>query len=366
MPELPTLGPKEPKKSPLGQVFLIAVVAGVAAGGGYWFARRGVPAPAGSSPVAPSGAVALAQPSPAPSDDLGKGAAERPPSSPPPAAEPAPAADPEQPLRQAGLRHASVRVDGPLETTLVGAVGAEVGPSLTQVITRTLVWWIDVPGDLLKGDTLDVLFEERVGEEPVVHAVRFRSGKNDRTYQVYRFKAAGDEFARFYAPDGEELELRLQDSPLDSYEQITSLLKDGRRHKGVDFKAPVGTPVKAPFSGTITRKNWNWRGNGNCIELTEAGGLRRKALFLHLSELPGSVRPGRRVAKGEVLAQSGNTGRSFAPHLHYQLMSASDRVLDPFDSHQTYRRSLPPEQKAALDAEIRRLDALMARSLAGN
>ena len=51
--------------------------------------------------------------------------------------------------------------------------------------------------------------------------------------------------------------------PLDSWEQITSLLKDGRQHKGVDFKTPVGTPVKATFDGTITRKNWSSAATGN-------------------------------------------------------------------------------------------------------
>ncbi len=80
--------------------------------------------------------------------------------------------------------------------------------------------------------------------------------------------------------------MRLENSPLDDYEQVTSLLRDGRRHKGVDFKAAVGTPVKAPFTGVVKRKNWNFSSNGNCLELEELGGKRRRALFLHLSELP--------------------------------------------------------------------------------
>jgi len=72
-----------------------------------------------------------------------------------------------------------------------------------------------------------------------------------RTYEAYRFQPAGAPFARFYTPGGEDLERRLVPSPLDSWEQITSLLKDGRKHKGVDFKTPVGSPVKATFDGTI-------------------------------------------------------------------------------------------------------------------
>lgn len=280
-------------------------------------------------------------------------------------AAPAPVAAPD-PLKKAGLRYAAVRIDGPLETSLVTAVGKELGAALTQVVTRSLVWWVSVPGDLRKGDAIDVLFEERAGEEPVVHAVRFVSGKFEKTFQAFRFKPTGEPFARFYQPSGEELEQRIQDSPLDSYEQITSLLKDGRKHKGVDFKTPINSPVKATFAGTITRKNWGFHGNGNCFELTENGG-KKKAFFLHLTELPKTLQVGRHVAKGEVLASSGNTGHSFAPHLHYQLMScANDKVLDPFEVHPTYRRALPPAQKPTLDAEISRMTALMSQKMAGN
>jgi murein DD-endopeptidase MepM/ murein hydrolase activator NlpD len=134
----------------------------------------------------------------------------------------------------------------------------------------------------------------------------------------------------------------------------------------VDFKVAVGTPVKAPFTGVIKRKNWNFSGNGNSLELEELDGKRRRALFLHLSELPKSLRPGARFSTGQVLAHSGNSGRSFAPHLHYQLMTQDDRVVDPFDSHRRVRRSLPAEQRPALEAEVRRLDSLLSPPVAGN
>jgi len=161
------------------------------------------------------------------------------------------------------------------------------------------------------------------------------------------------------------LELRLQDAPLDDYEQVTSMIRDGRRHKGVDFKTSVGSRVRATFDGVVTRKNWHFRVNGNCLEVTESGGNHRRALFLHLSELPKSLHVGLAVKKGEVIATSGNSGHSFAPHLHYQLMLGETHVLDPFTSHPTYRRSLPATSKAAFDAETRRLDALLAVAVAG-
>jgi murein DD-endopeptidase MepM/ murein hydrolase activator NlpD len=268
-------------------------------------------------------------------------------------------------LKQSGVRFISVSIDGPLERSLVASNGRDLGQALAQVVTRTLVWWISVPADLRKGDKMDILFEARATEEPVVHALRFTSARAAKTFRGYRFKPPGSTFARYYQPEGDEVELRLRDAPLDDYEQVTSHVKDGRHHKGVDFKTPVSSKVKATFDGSITRRNWNFRGNGNCLEVTESGGQHRKALFLHLSEVPKTVQAGNRVAKGQVIAASGNSGHSFAPHLHYQLMNG-ERVLDPFTSHEVYRRSIKVEEKPALEAEIARLDRLMAVALAGN
>jgi murein DD-endopeptidase MepM/ murein hydrolase activator NlpD len=258
-----------------------------------------------------------------------------------------------------------VRVDGPLESALVAAAGRETGPALAQVIKRVLVWWVKVPGDLRKGDTLDLVYEPRPGEEPMVDAVRLQSGKFGRTFEAYRFKPAGGQFARFYGPEGDDLELRLDPSPLDSWEQITSLLKDGRRHKGVDFKTPVGTPVKATFDGTVTRKNWFFRGNGNSLEITASAPPHNRGLFLHLSELPRTLTVGTRVSRGEVIAHSGNSGHSFAPHLHYQLMSPSDRILDPFDVHPTHKVSLAASDKPALTEQVAKWRLLMTPQMAG-
>ncbi|NNC16874.1 M23 family metallopeptidase, partial [Corallococcus exiguus] len=272
---------------------------------------------------------------------------------------------PTDPVKAAGLERVSIRIEGPLETALVQASDSTVGPALAQVVTRTLVWWVRVPGEILRGDTLDVLFQRRPNEEPLVYAVRFVSGKTGQTHRAYRFTPAGEVNSRYYLPGGDELELRMEKSPIDSYEQITSLLRDGRGHKGVDFRAPVGTTVRAPFAGVIKRKNWNFGSNGNCIELVETGGKGRRALFLHLAELPRTVQPGMRVNAGQVLAQSGNTGHSFAPHLHYQLMLGENRVLDPFDQHKTFRASLAAAQKGAFDTEVQRLDGLLGTSVAG-
>ena len=369
MPDMPTLGDSE-KKSPIAQVAVIAAIVGTIAGLGYWVTHR-----PGATPVEP---VTEAAP-PAPVVDApaaganGAPIAAADPGAPIANAAPMPSAAPAMPLPPApegkthsGPRTLSVSIAGPMETAIVGQVGREVGGPLTQVINRSLVWWVKVPGDLLKGDSLSAVFEECEGQEPLVHAVRFTSRKFGKTFEAFRYQGKGEAHAKFFQLDGTSLEEHLTDAPIDDYEQITSLLRDGRRHKGVDFKAPVGTPVRATFDGVIARKNWNFRGNGNSIELQESGGQGRTALYLHLSEIPKSVKVGDSVKRGQPFAKSGNTGHSFAPHLHYQLMKGS-AVIDPFESHKTARASLPSEDRAGFDGAVAHFKALMpAETVAGN
>lgn len=345
---LPTLGPPS-RSRPLAAIVAGVLLVGGLGGGLLMKARqRALLEAEAKAQAARAAAQAAAAAAAETGDDAGK----------------SPGAGPSA-LEKSGMKRMVVRMNGPLEKNIVSAVGRTVGLPLTQVVVRALVWWVNVPGDFRKGDVVEVLYEERAGEEPLVHAVRFKSGKLAQRYRAYRFAPFGQRFPRYYQPDGSELELRLDDSPLDEYEQITSLLRDGRGHRGVDFKAPSNTPVRATFDGTITRRTWAFKMNGNSLEVREDGGDQRTAMFLHLAEVSAEMHPGVKVKRGQVIAQSGNTGHSFAPHLHYQLSAPGHPVLDPFDTSPTSRRSLGPDQKGAFEAEVRRLDALLDAGKAG-
>jgi len=233
-------------------------------------------------------------------------------------------------------------------------------------VNRLLIWDLQVARDGRKGDRVEVLWAPPApaapglpaAGEPVVTALRYASSKLGGVVAAYRYEPQGARWPRYYRADGREVEARLVDAPVADYEQITSLLRDGRRHKGVDFKTPVGSPVVAPFDGVVERKNWHFAANGNCLELRDPSSGRH-AIFLHLEMVPKDVQPGRKVRKGEVVASSGNSGHSFAPHLHYQLEDASGRVLDPFETLRTERRALPAAEKAAFEAARAKLDAVL-------
>ena len=232
--------------------------------------------------------------------------------------------------------------------------GGEHADALSAVYARLFMWDIDLRRDLQKGDKVRVLWRLDESGKVEIAAAKLRSRKYGKTLTAYRWQAPGDEYTSYWRSDGVEASLRLKNSPLASYEQITSLLKDRPTHRGMDFKTPVGTPTRTPKAGTVTRVNWNWAANGNCVEVQFDDGTLAK--YLHLDELKATA--GARVQPGQVVALTGNTGRSTAPHLHYQL-DRGKKNIDPIDYHGTERRRLTDEVTATFKVEVERLNAML-------
>jgi murein DD-endopeptidase MepM/ murein hydrolase activator NlpD len=88
-------------------------------------------------------------------------------------------------------------------------------------------------------------------------------------------------------------------------------------HKGVDFAAPLGTPVYATGDGVV--KSAGRRGGyGNMVTLRHAAGLATR--YAHLSRFADGVRPGASVTRGAIIGYVGSTGYSTGPHLHYEVL----------------------------------------------
>lgn len=249
-------------------------------------------------------------------------------------------------------------VDHSLARTFRKAVG-EDGDALAAVFARLFVWDMNLRRDLQRGDRVEVAWRRDSKGVIEVMAARMHSKKLGRTIAAYRWQAPGDAFTSYWQEDGTEVPYRLKATPMQDYEQITSLLKDRPSHAGMDFKTPVGTPVVAPFDGVVTRVNWNWTSNGNCVEVKYKDGAVAK--FLHLSE--NRAEAGSTVKAGDVIALSGNTGRSTAPHLHYQIEKGS-KVVDPLTYHGAIRRRVDGQALSSLMGETARLDAMFNQALA--
>ena len=96
-------------------------------------------------------------------------------------------------------------------------------------------------------------------------------------------------------------------------------------HEGVDFAVPIGTPVHAAADGLIEKAGPN-AGYGNYVRIDHGDGL--ATAYGHLSRFAPGIRPGVHVARGELVAFSGSTGRSTGPHLHFEVLTDGEPV-DP-------------------------------------
>ena len=252
-----------------------------------------------------------------------------------------------------GIARISADVEHSMARTFQNA-DAERGDVVSAVFARLFVWDLDLRRDLQRGDHVEVAYEWD-GELAHVAVASYDSGKLGRTITAYRYQADGDAHPSWWDENGQELPHRLVNGPLaGNYEQITSLLKDRPRHRGMDFKVPVGVDVVTPKAGNVVRTDWNWTYNGNCAEVKYSDGT--IARFLHLSRT--DVKPGQTIAAGELIGLTGNTGRSTAPHLHYEL-ERSGKVIDPVDYHGVEQRTLPTSDRPAFEAEVARLDRLL-------
>jgi murein DD-endopeptidase MepM/ murein hydrolase activator NlpD len=93
------------------------------------------------------------------------------------------------------------------------------------------------------------------------------------------------------------------------------------KHEGLDFSAPVGTPILASAGGVVSRSGWDGH-YGNLVEINHAEGF--KTRYAHASQL--LVRVGQTVKRGDMIARVGNTGRSTGPHLHYEVIRAGNHI----------------------------------------
>ena len=245
---------------------------------------------------------------------------------------------------------------------------------LSAHIARNLVFSLDMRRDVYPGDEISAVFrivpeherKERkdMPDEIEILAMRYKSVRLKKELFAYRFKPSGYKFQTFFDEKGIAVEKMLKNSPVKEWIQITALLNDRRpRHDGIDYKAPVGTPVYAPWSGKVLRTNWNRKYNGLSIEAEINTNPKVYMILLHLDKL--HIKNGDTFKAGDHIADVGNTGRSFAPHLHYQLQRERGRtrkIIDPIKFHGIVERSIPESDKPAFESLKKEMNALMDKS----
>jgi murein DD-endopeptidase MepM/ murein hydrolase activator NlpD len=220
------------------------------------------------------------------------------------------------------VRTASAVIDRSLFDA-VAAAGTHVQTALA--LAQIFGWDIDFALDIRPGDSFVVTYEElyengRYVKDGPVLAALFRN--NGRVYRAARYVDPTGS-ANYYTPEGKSLRRAFLRTPVD-FTRVSStfdlhrmhpILNTIRAHKGVDYAAPIGTPVHAAGAGRVRFLGVKG-GYGNVVEIDHSQGI--VTVYGHLSRFAPGVYVGSRVSQGELIAFVGMTGLATGPHLHYE------------------------------------------------
>jgi murein DD-endopeptidase MepM/ murein hydrolase activator NlpD len=184
---------------------------------------------------------------------------------------------------------------------------------------------IDFVLDIQSGDRFSVVYEEVFQDGLPLRTGNILAAKfvnEGREYRAVRYVDA-DGHAQYFTPDGKSLRKAFIRAPV-QFSRISSRFNPSRRHpvlnrirahKGVDYAAPVGTPVRAAGEGRV-RFIGRQGGYGNVIELEHGSGV--VTVYGHMSRFASKLKRGQRVELGSVIGYVGMTGLATGPHLHYE------------------------------------------------
>ncbi|MDH0688241.1 peptidoglycan DD-metalloendopeptidase family protein [Stutzerimonas stutzeri] len=215
---------------------------------------------------------------------------------------------------------------GEIDSSLfLAAKRAGLSHNLTMDLANVFGYDIDFALDIRKGDSFEVIYEEktvegqRVGTGNIL-AARFTN--RGKTYSAVRYTSK-DGTTSYYNADGTSMRKAFIRTPVD-FARISSRFSNGRKHpilnkirahKGVDYAAPHGTPIKSAGDGKVLlagRKG----GYGNTVIIQH--GQRYRTLYAHMQGFAKGVRNGSTVKQGQIIGYIGTTGLSTGPHLHYE------------------------------------------------
>lgn len=206
---------------------------------------------------------------------------------------------------------------------------AGISDRLTMELAGIFGWDIDFVQDIRAGDRFSILYEERHRDgqplpgnkrEGVILAAEFIN--NGRQLRAIRYTLP-DGRTDYFTPEGNSLRKAFIRNPVD-VARISSrfnlsrrhpILNTIRAHKGVDYAAPIGTPIRAAGDGKVVFRGTKG-GYGKTLILQH--GSRYSTLYAHMSKYARSTSNGQRVKQGQIIGYIGKTGLATGPHLHYE------------------------------------------------
>ena len=191
-----------------------------------------------------------------------------------------------------------------------------------------LAFEMDFERDVRAGQKFWVMYEENFADDGTkvdngnVLAISFEALRGN--VEMYRFKKA-DGTIGYYDALGNGAIKSLKRTPINNAKVTSSFSKKRkhpvlgftRAHKGVDFRAPTGTPIPSAGAGRVVARSYN-RGHGNYVKIRHNGSF--ETLYAHMSRFAKNVKVGTNVKQGQIIGYAGSTGISTGPHLHYEII----------------------------------------------
>mgnify|MGYP000285563482 CR=1 FL=1 len=222
-----------------------------------------------------------------------------------------------------------VFVQGIVNSSLYEAADtAGMTPGEATTLTDIFRYLVDFERDLRVGDRFEVLFDKKENGDygDIVYAMIENQGRQTALFRAETEPGIFEYFDR----EGKTNKRALMRTPL-AYARISSNFGmrrhpiDGYRkmHRGVDFRAPTGTPIVAAGNGVIDYLGRRG-GYGKYIRIRHTGTY--KTAYAHMSRYAQGLRSGMSVKQGDVIGYVGSTGRSTGPHLHFEVIENGKRI----------------------------------------
>ena len=237
--------------------------------------------------------------------------------------------------QQAQIREVETTISASIHRSLYEALREQgEGPQLVQQLVDVFQWDIDF-FELRKGDSFSLVVKKQyagadlVGYGPIL-AARFTNRGN--RYEAFRHEQA-DGRAGYYGAEGAPLRKQFLKAPL-KFTRVTSgftkkrfhpVLKYFRPHYGIDYGAPIGTPVMTTADGVVVEARYK-PAEGNFIRIRHSS--KYDTCYLHLSRFAKGLKKGTKVTQGDVIGYVGMTGLATGPHLDYRV-SENGKWLNP-------------------------------------
>jgi len=210
----------------------------------------------------------------------------------------------------------------------------DLDPMLALRLNNIYAWTIDFFA-IQKGDRFRVIFEEQYVDTTYIGIGEIYAAEFDHyDDELFAFRFYQDERFDYFDEEGESLRKAFLKAPLDffrissrySNSRMHPVLRIRRPHRGVDYAAPKGTPVKSIGDGTITARAYQRRGGGNYLKIKHNSMY--TTTYMHLSGFAKGITTGARVEQGQVIGYVGATGLATGPHLDFRI-AKNGQLVDP-------------------------------------